>query len=162
MPRLVLFSSTSDQRQRRGGTLIGVLCVVMSLPLLAAFWLIPPSSKDYPKRWLILMFGVTTFIIGFQFLKELFKTKISRELNALINSLAGTVVFSTFAFVLIAGATSFGEEIRGGIPFLPDSLNNAFGRALFGLFGLLFCLGAIFFLFSFFKNLKTYLRTSSS
>jgi len=63
------------------------------------------------------------------------KEKISKELETILGSVLSIIVFGVFSAVFLAGALLFGDELRGGIPFLPNGVNNLIGRILFGLFG---------------------------
>ena len=63
------------------------------------------------------------------------KENISKELETILGSVLSIIVFGVFSAVFLAGASLFGDELRGGIPFLPSGVNNLIGRILFGLFG---------------------------
>ncbi|MEI6208891.1 MAG: hypothetical protein WCP20_19095 [Desulfuromonadales bacterium] len=98
-------------------------------------FLIPPSSGDYEKRWLVCLVGLMVIAIGAAFYLQKYKYRLSKEVETMLGSALSVIVFGVFATVFLAGASLFGDEIRGGIPFLPSGVNNVIGRILFGLVG---------------------------
>ena len=53
----------------------------------------------------------------------------------MLESLLLIMIFGVFAAVFLAGASVFGNELRGGAAFLPPGANNRLGRVLFGPVG---------------------------
>jgi hypothetical protein len=136
------------------------MCFVMGAPLLAVPWLLAEHSRGYDRRWLIFAFGVMTWVVGLQFLRELSGSRLPPRLHAALNAAAGAVVFGVFGAALVAGGLLYGDEIEGGIPFAPGALNNALGRLLFTGFGAVLCLGALSFLYKLASALRRKSRES--
>lgn len=103
--------------------------------LIAASFLIPPSSPDYSKRWLVFLFGLMIDAQGCWLWKRNHRTRLSPELDAILDSILLILIFGVFSVVFLAGGLVFGDELRGGMTFLPPAVNNRLGRILFSLVG---------------------------
>ena len=98
-------------------------------------FLIPQSSDDYSKRWLVALFGLMVIASSAALFLQKHKDKFSKELITIFQSALSIIIFGVFAAVFLAGAALFGEELTGGMLFLPSAVNNMIGRILFGLVG---------------------------
>ena len=140
---------------------IGLLCGLSGAICVALFWLIKQDHKDYSKRWLVLLFGMMLLIASFQFVKELFRGNLSPELDDLLNSIAKTIMYGGFGILMLSSAIEQNSRIRGGIPFIPDSVNTGIGKALFAGMGIALCGVGLYCLGLTFASFKRYLASKS-
>jgi len=115
--------------------LVPGLCFFFGIFSIAASFLIPPSSPDFARRWLVFLFGIMAVLIGALQLSAVARTRLSAEAAAIFRSIAVIVVYGIFAAMLLAGGLMNGDELRGGFWFLPHAVNSALGRVLFVLVG---------------------------
>ncbi len=95
-----------------------------------ASFLIQPTSPDYPKRWLVFLFGLMIDAQGCWLLQRKHRDALSPEANAILESFLLIVIFGVFAVVFLVAGAVFGDELRGGYFFLPPAINNRIGRVL--------------------------------
>lgn len=112
------------------------LALLLGTALLAGSRFIPASSPDYSRRWLIAAIGLMLLALGLWWLKQRYRPGFSPSLDALLEHALRVVIFGVFALIGLAGAFVFGDEIRGGLWFLPPTWNNVLGRFFFGVFGI--------------------------
>lgn len=141
---------------------IGLLCALGGVVCVGMFCLIDESHRDYGRRWAALLFGVLMLVAGFQFLKETFRRHLSAELDELLNSAARTIFYGGVGGLTLGGAVGRGGEIRGGLPFFPESVNVGFGRALFAAAGLALCGVGLYCLAQTLVSLRKYLAARSA
>lgn len=101
-------------------------------------------------------------VAAFQFLKESFRRRISAELDELLNSAARAIFYGGFGLLAVGGVVGRGAEVGGGIPFVPESVNVGFGRALFAAAGLALCGVGLYCLAQTLVGLRKYLAARSA
>lgn len=124
-----------------GGAMLGV-----GLYVISRYFLISSSH-----RFEILAAGLLFTVAGFHCMAA---TRLYKE-DGRLSALMGGLMLSGFAYLGLFAAFADGR-VRGGIPFIPDSWNQHFGKFLFGVggFGM-----AVWSLFAFYRAIKPKTKT---